>query len=56
MSSMDMDRNGKAGNSTSSTPSRMAWVKPEVRTEDMSNALTGGSNWLNPDSGNNCGS
>ncbi len=48
---------GKAGGTAPSTPStRLEWVKPEVRTEEMSDALTGGSNFLNLDGGSSCAS
>lgn len=57
MSGMDMGQMDKAGGVAPSTPSkRLEWVKPEVRTEEMSDALTGGSNFLNVDGGSSCGS
>lgn len=35
---------------------RAAWVKPAIVVEELSRARSGGSNFLNIDGGNNCGS
>lgn len=32
------------------------WIKPAVRSEDMADAMTGGSDYMNLDGGFNCAS
>jgi hypothetical protein len=52
----DQSQNSASSSCGTGVTARAAWVKPMVVVEEMSQARSGGSNFLNLDGGSTCAS